>query len=202
MIWGDTSPKRWSEAPWKDTQHYQPAEGKIKTVIAFAAVTLVDFVKMESEVCRRVWVSVAHVLLAVNVKWYRSWRSLFLTISTQNHPMTPKLIFKRTEPETQVCMPMSSGALVTISKMWKHLLCLLMQEGIFKARYVVCAGVKSLGCPKVCSVNEPSELTWDTRHKGTCCLIVHSLVSFPVAVIKTHQQKQPKRKRVYFRLIV
>lgn len=136
MIWGDTSPKRWSEAPWKDTQHYQPAEGKIKTVITFAAVTLVDLVKMESEVCRRVWVSVAHVLLAVNGRRYGSWRSLFLTVSTQNYRATPRLILKRTEPKTQFCMPMFSVALVTISKMWKHLVCLLMQEGIFKAQYV------------------------------------------------------------------
>lgn len=45
---------------------------QIKTMIAFAAVTLVDIVKMESEVCRRAWVSVAQVLLAVNVKWYGS----------------------------------------------------------------------------------------------------------------------------------
>lgn len=98
-------------------------------MITFTAITRLDNLKMESDVCvgEGAWVSVAYILLAVNMRWYGYWKKFVPhNLNTELSCDPLDWYSKGLKTETQFCMPMSSETLVTISKIWEHWVCLLM----------------------------------------------------------------------------
>lgn len=77
----------------------------------------------------RAWAPVAYYLAGCEYKIVQILKMFFLSlkITTQNRHVTPRLILsKGLKTETQFCMPVSFVALVTISNIWKQLVCPLM----------------------------------------------------------------------------